>query len=332
MKIRSVIITIITAGVATLLYLSYDRGSDSAVAQFKIAEGTQPIAAPVYIADAKGFFKDEGVDVKLISFPTGKLCLDAVIGGNADFATVAETPIMHASFKNQPIKIVATMHRSRQNTICIARKDMGVNSVGDLKGKTIGVPLGTNAEYGISALLEKNGLLPSDVKLINLSPPEMIGPISNRELAAVTAWQPHAGRCEKAVGENGIRLSLEDVYEETYNLVTSTKMAEVQTDTTAKVLKALERGVAFMRENRDESIDIVSKRIGMEKAELERLWPIYNFGLDLRQSLVDTMTAQGKWAVARGHQSGAIPEMKSVISAKALITVDLNAVDEPITK
>lgn len=293
---------------------------------YVIAEGTQPIAAPVYVAFAKGYFKEEGVAVELASFPTGKLCLDALLGGHADFATVAETPIMHAAFKDQPIRIVTTMHRSRENTFCVGRKDMGVVDGASLRGKTVGVPLGTNAEYAFSAFLAKSGLKTTDLKVINLSPPEMIGPLGKGDLAAVAAWQPHIGRCLASLDSNATVLSFDSVYEETYNIVTSTTATLDDQAAIVKVLKALDRAISYMAQNRAECVGIVSKRIGMEEAELDRLWPIYRFGLDLDRSLVETLTSEGAWAVEAGHQSGAVPDMGKVISADALGAIRPEAV------
>ena len=294
-----------------------------------IAEGTQPIAAPIYIANAKGYFKEEGVDVELVSFPTGKLCLDALIGGKADFATAAETPIMHASFTNQPVRIVATFHRATENTYIVARKDRGISAPVDLRGKTVGVPFGTNAEYALAAFLSKNGLKPTDLNLINLSPPEMIGPISKGDVAAVAAWEPHAARSQKALDDNAVRFSFAQVYEETYNLVSSPTMAKDNMDSIVKVLRALNRAVAFIPANRAESIEIVAKRIGMETTELDRVWPVYHFGLDLRTSLLDLLTSEGKWAVERGHQNGKVPDMRNLISTSALRAVRPESVELP---
>jgi ABC-type nitrate/sulfonate/bicarbonate transport system substrate-binding protein len=321
MKNKSLLIGAIIIAIAALVYLLTKGPSDGSTGKVIIAEGTQPIAAPVYVAYAKGYFKDEGLNVELVSFPTGKFCLDALIGGKADFATVAETPIMHATFKDQPIRIIATIHRSRNNTYCVGRKDKGVIVPADLKDKIIAVPFGTNAQFALDTFLLKNSLNPKDLTFINLSPPEMNGQVLKGEVAAVVAWQPYIGRCEKALGDNGVSFSFDSVYQETYNIVTSVSIAEKQNEIVVKVLKALNRAIDFMKAKPDESIGIVAQRIGMEKSELKQIWPIYNFGLDLKQSLIETMTLQGKWAVKQGHQNGQVPDMRYFVSTTALMEV-----------
>ena len=327
MKNKTFLIIAAIIAIAVLAYL-FSRGpSNDSIGKVIIADGTQPIAAPIYVAYAKGYFKEEGINVELVSFPTGKLCLDALIGGKADFATVAETPIMHSTFKSQPIRIIATIHRSKKNTFCIGRKDMGVNVPADLKGKTVVVPIGTNAEYGLSAFLNKNGLNTKDINLINLSPPEMNGQVlKGNKVAAVVAWQPYIGRCDSILGKNGVKFSFENVYEETYNIVTSVSIVEKQNDIAVKVLKALNRAIDFMKANANESIGIVAQRIGMEKTELERIWGNYNFGLDLKQSLIETMTKQGIWAIEQGHQNGSVPDMRGFVSTTALKEVKPDSV------
>src|SRR3989338_1358488 len=47
-------------------------------------------SAPVFVAEAKGFWKEEGLDVEIKPFVSGRLALDALVGGAVDTATVAD--------------------------------------------------------------------------------------------------------------------------------------------------------------------------------------------------------------------------------------------------
>jgi len=320
MKNRILLISAVIVAIGVLAFLLGRTPSDDLSGKIIIAEGSQPIAAPIYVAYAKGYFKEEGLNVELLSFPTGKLCLDALIGGKADFATAAETPIMHATFAKQPVKIVATIHRAEENTFCVARKSKGINAPNDLKGKTIAIPIGTNAEYGFYAFLNSQGIKANEVKLLNLSPPEMIGPFSKGNVDAVVGWQPHIGRCEASAGKDTVVFSFKNVYQETYNLVTNNLLAEEKQEITVKVLKALDKAIQFMQADSSESIRIVATRLGMDTAELTKLWPIYHFGLDLKPKLVETMEKEGQWAIEQGqHNSKDKPDNMSTYLAPSAL-------------
>ena len=56
------------------------------------ADGTDlsPISGVVIVAQAKGMFKNHGLDITVSSFTSGKQCLNTVIGGGANIATTAE--------------------------------------------------------------------------------------------------------------------------------------------------------------------------------------------------------------------------------------------------
>jgi NitT/TauT family transport system substrate-binding protein len=112
-----------------------------------LAVAAQPISAPVYVAYEKGFFKEEGLQVSLPSFGSGKDALALVLQGKAAFCTVAETPLVFAAINGKSFHIVATMAESTKYMKIVARKDRGIRSARDLSGKRIGVTMGTNAEY-----------------------------------------------------------------------------------------------------------------------------------------------------------------------------------------
>lgn len=78
-----------------------------------IACATPPYTALVDIALAKGYFRQQGLDVTPLFHSLGKAALDEILAGKADFATVAETPVVFAIMNGHKISIIATIQRSK---------------------------------------------------------------------------------------------------------------------------------------------------------------------------------------------------------------------------
>jgi len=296
-----------------------------------LAEGMQPIVAPVYVAYAKGFFKEQGLDVQLVPFPKGKLCLDAVLGGQANFGTVAETPLMHVGFQHQPVAILATMETATKNTKAVARKDKGVQKAADLKGRKIGVPVGGNAEYFMDVFLQKNGLSRKDVQVVNLNPPEMIGAIVRGDIDAAFSFEPYITRSLNQLGDKGILLMDADIYRETFDLVSMRPWAEANRETAEKVLRALVKATQFIKANRDESVQIVAARIQLDPKELANIWDYYTFDIVLDQSLMDALNSQAKWAIDSKTQNGPAPNYSYLFYPEPLKAVNPGAVSIVLT-
>lgn len=297
-----------------------------------LAEGMQPIAAPVYIAYEKEFFKRHGLDVKLIPFPTGKLCLDTVIGGKADVGTVSETPIMHVGFQNQSIAILSTMHFATKNTKCISRIDRGIEKPEDLRGKKIGVPIGTNAEYFMNKFIEKYNINRDEIKVVNLNPPEMVGAIVRGDIDASFSWEPYIKRTSNQLLDNSVIFFGDDIYRETYNIVCLKNWVENNPQIVINLINALIEATEFINENRDESIKIVANHIQMEPSELESIWHYYTFKIGLDQLLMDSLIDQAKWAITTGVQDKEMPDYSYMFYLDALMAIDTDAVNIKLQK
>jgi NitT/TauT family transport system substrate-binding protein len=292
-----------------------------------LAEGMQPICSPVYVADQKGFFKEQGLDVQLVPFSKGKLCLDAVLGGKANLATVAETPLMHLGFQKQPAVILCTMHYATKNTKCVARKDKGIIEPGDMKGHKIGVPIGGNAEYFMDKFLEKYDLSREDVKVVNLNPPEMVGAIVRGDIDASFSWEPHISRTVNQLGDKANVFFGEDLYKETFDLVCMKDWADANKITCEKVLKALLKATDFIHENKDESVEIVANHIQMDKKELASIWHYYTFDIVLDQFLMESLIDQAKWAIAGEIHEGDVPDYGYMFYVEPLKNIDASAIN-----
>jgi ABC-type nitrate/sulfonate/bicarbonate transport system substrate-binding protein len=283
-----------------------------------IAEGTQPVAAAVYIAYEKHFWKELGLDVELIPFTSGRLCLDAVLAGKAGAGTMAETPIMNAGFQGSPIYVVAGIHQSQKNTKVIARKDKGVAQPSDLKGRKVGVSIGTNGEFFMDQFLKRINLTRKDLQVVNLRPEDMAASIIRGDVDACFTWEPHIQNAKKQLGDAAVIFANDGVYTETYNIVTTQSFAKSNPKELNLLLQGLDKAIAYIRENPDDSIRIVSRRIGMDAELLKAIWADYTFQLSLDQSLLDLLNEEAKWA----KETGIAPPAAEIPNYRLLVLTE----------
>ena len=77
-----------------------------------IAYATLPETALAQVAQSRGYYREEGLEVTARLHPYGKPALEDLLTGKADFATVAETPVMFAIMKGEKISVIATIQTS----------------------------------------------------------------------------------------------------------------------------------------------------------------------------------------------------------------------------
>ncbi|MEH7118095.1 ABC transporter substrate-binding protein [Neobacillus vireti] len=136
----------------------------------RIAEVTRSIFyAPQYVALAKGFFKDEGLDVTLTTTPGGDKTMTTLLSGGADIALVgSETSIyVYAQGSNDPVINFAQLTQT-DGTFLVARNKIDHFSWDLLKGKTfLGQRKGGMPQMVGEFVLKKHGIDPrKDLNLI----------------------------------------------------------------------------------------------------------------------------------------------------------------------
>ena len=125
---------------------------------------------PLTVAEQKGFFKDEGLEVSIVDFAGGARALQAVVGGSADVVSGAFEHNVNMLAKGQPMRAFVLQGRAPQIVLAVNKKTMpDFKSIADLKGKKIGVTApGSSTNIMTNYVLAKHGLKPSDVAIIGV--------------------------------------------------------------------------------------------------------------------------------------------------------------------
>ncbi|MEH1766043.1 MAG: ABC transporter substrate-binding protein [Nostoc sp.] len=153
---------------------------------------------PGIIAQEKGFFKAQGVDVELIhkryiqleqaNFNAGKY--DGVMSSLGSFIILSAT--------NPDIQGVMVVDESTGADMVVAQSP--IKTVADLKGKKLGANLGGFSEVFVTEMLKTANLTSDDVNLVKLEASEIPKRLKNNAIQAGHTWEPHLSEAIKLGG------------------------------------------------------------------------------------------------------------------------------------
>ncbi|MFL5037268.1 MAG: ABC transporter substrate-binding protein [Microvirga sp.] len=158
--------------------------------------GIDQIGLP--IALERGFFEKQGLDVEIARpYATGVDALNALQAGESEIVQVG-VPMIGAVLRGMDLVALgnysgnATKLGSDATMALIASESSGIRKgdLASLKGKKIAASFGTINHLYILALLEKAGLTPADVTLVNTPPPDMTVALLAKGIDAFSGWDP----------------------------------------------------------------------------------------------------------------------------------------------
>jgi len=121
--------------------------------------------APFYVADALGYYKDEGLKVTFRHHTVGEDLFGAIVAGQEDVIFAAGDEALQARSRGVDLVYVAQVW-NRYPVGLIVPADSDIQSVADLPGHTVGIPGKFGATYiGLLALLKSAGLTEEDVDI-----------------------------------------------------------------------------------------------------------------------------------------------------------------------
>lgn len=125
---------------------------------------------PLSVAERKGYFKDEGLEVEIPDFAGGAKALQALVGGSADMVSGAYEHTINMAAKKQPIKAVV-LQAKFSSIVLLLPKDKAAKYKGpaDLKGLKVGVTApGSSTNMFVNNILARGGLKPTDISVVGV--------------------------------------------------------------------------------------------------------------------------------------------------------------------
>lgn len=229
---------------------------------------------PLKVAQLKGFYREEGLDVEMILI-RGAVGMQALLGGSVDYTSASGSTIA-AAVRGLPVKLVF-ISSSKPQFELISQPQ--IKSIQDLKGKVVGISSrGGSNDLMMQIILQKNGLaLNKDVTtLIVGAQEETVIALRTGRIAAALLTPPRNFMLQRD-GFN--RLAYSGDYMATYANggigVTDEKIKTNPAEVLALV-KATIKALQFSMKNRAEMIKIMPGYLGIkDPALIDQLYDLY---------------------------------------------------------
>lgn len=283
---------------ATLLIaLPVTIGAGSAIAQTQLPQKLVighiygPDWAQVSVAEAMGAFKAEGLELKLVPFPTGVQSLAALSAGAVDISVSGDFPASSAIAKDSRIRIIAEGSRWKGASI-VARRGAGISAFADLAGKKVGLPLGSTANYFAASALGASNV---KARLVNARASEAIAAIATGEVDAVALFQPEKEKALKALGADAIEFPNTSYVQHSLYLALDDTIKSKGESVTA-FIRAIKQADQPLASGSPQAITIVAKAMGLDEEVMKKVFREFEYKTELSPTLADDLEKLAAWA------------------------------------
>jgi len=227
----------------------------------------QGLHAWYFIAQDKGYYKAEGLDVEIDQGEGSAATITKIAGGayNAGFGDV-NAIIQLAATRPQDAPVMTYMFYNKAPFVIIARKASGISKPKDLEGKTVGSPPGAAALKLFPALAKKAGIDNAKIQWVNMAPQLQEQMLLRGDVQASLAFINTSWFNFKRVNVDPEKdltwLFYSDFGLDLYSngVMVSRKLAQEQPNAVRGLLRAINRAVHDALANPDAAIDAMLKR------------------------------------------------------------------------
>ena len=242
---------------------------------------------PFRAALARGYFKQQGLQIEPILIRGGPAAIAALVSGEVDFASIGGAQaIFRAKARGLDLSIIGCIS-STTNYILLGNKQ--TRTVEELKGKPIGITgAGTYSEFAVKAFLKKHNINPEkDVFLRAIGGTVLRAAAIEKGIIAAAPFSPEDGVRLIRAGYSVISNMNESLGIPQNILVARSEVLEKYPETSKRMLKAYVQGIQLAKFNKKEAIKAgYDAGLQGENEIVSAAWDLYSPGLTSDLSIV----------------------------------------------
>lgn len=237
---------------------------------------TLAVDGQFWIAMEKGYFQEEGLEMKPIVFTSGVPLMQALSGGSVDVAIMGA---VISNFPTQGVGKIFLLNDIEYDTAKLyARPEAGVSSVKDLKGKRIATVKGTTAHVFLHNALKVNGLDSSrDVEVVSMDMAGAVAAFISGAVPVVCTWVPFDVQIRQKVPGARLISSAKEFYPGAAIMggwVAANKYYEGKKDVLKKIIRAWAKANDYLLASTPEALKLIHAKAysSIPFSDIEAAW------------------------------------------------------------
>jgi NitT/TauT family transport system substrate-binding protein len=222
--------------------------------------------APLWITYERGFFRENGLDVRLVFIESGSTAVKSLISGDVSFAQMAGAAVVQSRLRGSDVVMIAGFLNTLDYQLMV---DKNIKRPEQLKGKTMAVSrLGSSSDFATRYALDKYGLVPEkDVTILEIgSQPARFAALETGKIQAAMVSVPLTVRAKAAGFHTLADLQMLGLEYQHTGLATTQALIGSRPDLVRNVMKAFVEGIHYYKTHRKESLTILAKYLKINDA------------------------------------------------------------------
>ena len=199
------------------------------------------------------------------TFTSGPPQIEAATAGKIDFAITGNTPPIFGAASNAKVKVVSAYDGGGNGDQILVHADSPIQSIADLRGKSVAVGKGSSAHGHILAQLKKAGLSPSDVKLVFLQPADALSAFTQRQADAWAIWDPYTAQAAEQLPVRSIGQAKDVTNGNWFGIASDAALADPKRNTAlVDLLVRFEKAARWAQDHPQQWADSYAAAVGLD--------------------------------------------------------------------
>lgn len=211
-------------------------------------------------------FSPEGVGIKWAEFQFGPPILEGIATGNLDFGFVGDAPAIFAQAAGAHLLYVAALPMHSAEGIIVPEMS-DIKTLGDLKGKRVGMAKASSAHSTVLAALDNLGLTIKDIRPIFLPPADAAAAFARGNIDAWSIWDPYLALAQ--LGKVRTLGYARDIHNPNTFFIANSDFTHGHPAAVNQLIDVIARELNWAKSHRDELAEMINDASGVSLEALK---------------------------------------------------------------